>query len=153
MPNTDEMINEQEVPTFVVEDFLAVYPEFNKINTTSIQFLGDISYSLLPINVWGDKWHQHACYLLTAHNLAMRFPIDSIENEDGTITELNDVNNTLQITSHSAGTGSLSESGTAIYSNSDSAFLSNLAQTKYGLMLISLMELVLPSGYIVKSKR
>lgn len=150
--NIDTSLVIQEEPTFVVEDFLLVFPEFKHIATESIQFTGDIAYELLPHIVWGDKWHSRACYLLTAHNLAMRFPIDGIESEDGSIIPLNDVNNTIQITSHSAGTGSLSESGSAIYSNSDSAFLSNLSQTRYGIQLLSLMELVMPCGYLVKSK-
>lgn len=146
---TDESVD----PVFVVEEFLKSFPEFNQLNEDTIQFYGDISYDLLPLKIWSDKWHMRACYLLTAHNLAMRFPIEDITNEDGSITPLNDVNNTIQVTSHSAGTGSLSESGTAIVNSTDAdTFTANLSQTRYGLMLLSLMDVVLPKSYLVRSK-
>ncbi len=135
---------------FDVADFLTIFPEFADIKEETLQFMGDLAIEYLPISVWGEKWHKRAVYLLTAHNIAMRFPIDGITNEDGSKTEINDVHSTLQITSHSAGASSLSESGTAIYTNSESPFMANLSQTRYGLTLLALIETRMPCGYTVK---
>lgn len=149
----DIQTEDKEVPTFDVDAFLKVFKEFSGIEADTVQFYGDISIDFLDLGAWGEKWYMRGVYLLTAHALAMRYPIDGYEDEQGNKVSLLPANDTIQVTSKSAGTGSLSESGQAVYkSSTPSAWLDTLSQTRYGLQLLALIEMLFPCGYCVISR-
>lgn len=149
----DTQTESKTVPTFDLDAFLKVFKEFSIIEADTVQFYGDITIDLLDPKAWGDKWYMRGVYLLTAHVLAMRYPIDGYDDEQGNKVSLLPGNDTVQITSKSAGTGSLSESGQAVYkSSTPSAWLDTLAQTRYGLQLLALIEILFPCGHCVISR-
>lgn len=133
--------------TFDYANFIEKFPEFAELPEATVQFYGDFCFEFLPASVWG-KWHVHACYLLLAHKLVRRYPVDF--NKAG----LNNQTDMLTVTSKSASTGSLSESGELVYhAQTDSPFASELANTIYGVELLSLIELLMPMSYVVYSPK
>lgn len=134
------------IDSFQYEIFIKIFPEFTDVPEASVFFVGDFCFEFLPKHVWG-KWHTQACFLLIAHKLARRYPVDF--NKAG----VNNQTDMLSVTSKSASTGSLSESGNLVYTTqSDSPFISELSNTIYGIEFLSLIELIMPMSQVVYSK-
>ena len=133
---------------FDYSSFIAVFPEFAEIESTSVIFVGDFAYDFLSKHAWG-KWHERAVCLLTAHKLALKYDINATASSLG----MNNPNGaqTIQLT-RKAAVDSLSESGMASsLAKSDSPWIYDLSRTNYGIDLLELIELLMPASIVVYS--
>ena len=137
---------------FQYDRFIDVFPEFSKVSEDVVKIWSSVVQRLL-VNSWiscDDDVYNTMVELGTAHLLYMRYDVtEELIPEDDGLT-LRDMGDVVQVTSKTAGTGSLSESGSVIYTSDNSAFISTLSTTKYGLLLLTLIELYAPCGYVVK---
>lgn len=133
---------------FDVDKFLAVFPEFGDIPSARIEFIGEWGEDFLSKTAFG-KWWERAVWLFVAHRLATQFDISA------KVAELGEVGADaygMLTTSQSASTSSLSESKTAsAFANSDNPLYFDLSKTRYGIMLLELIELLMPGGLLVCS--
>lgn len=131
------------VYTFVVDRFKNSYIEFSSVADDTVLTYGTYSVSLLNRHNWGRFWQQ-AVALLTAHQLAKTQMIDY--DQSG----MTDQSSSGVVTSKSASTSSLSESNSvSALLTGDDPLAADLAQTQYGLQLLSLINLIMPIADLV----
>jgi hypothetical protein len=136
-------------PTY--PEFISAYPEMNLIPESAAQNALDASNLMMLPTYWGDKYAL-ACGLLAAHNLALRFTdqVTMGRREQGMNVAFLDP--ALIATSKSASVGGLSEGATlAPFAQSTDPFTYGLSRTEYGLELLTLMQMWLPPGFVVRS--
>lgn len=128
-----------------VDKFVEYYPEFANLQQTAISVTGDTAVSMLSVCNFG-RMFQYAVGLLTAHRLAQLFDLSAEYDNEGKRDQA-----TTEIgTSLSASTSSLSEGSSPLaLVNSDDPFVSDLAQTKYGLQLLALIRMWIPGTSVV----
>lgn len=138
------IVTEDNTYTFVVDVFLQVYKEFGEISPPMIQMQGNAAIAYLNRCAFGNMY-AYAVALLTAHRLARIYNIgmvySALDMHDQSTTELG--------TSKSASTTSLSEGSTPLgLVTGGDPFTSELATTRYGLILLQLIETLVPAADI-----
>ena len=129
-------------------EFIEDYPEFGSVPEKAINKRILLASQVLSSGAL-KEFYNEAVELLTAHWLCLRYNISSSMRDNGINPSLT---NSGTVNSVSASSGSLSES----YSHnslmsSDDATTADWARTEYGLELLSLIDLVIPAGYVVYS--
>lgn len=129
-------------------EFIEDYPEFEDVPERAIS-----KRILRASQILDSKTFKHffndAVELLTAHWLCLRYNLSSAMARNGINQS---ITNSGTVNSVSASSGSLSES----YSHnslmsSDDATTADWARTEYGLQLLSLIDMVIPAGYVIYS--
>ncbi len=139
------------VVEFDYNKFMQVFPEFNKLSEEQVE-----PWSTIAIDLFGEMYVKPSILddiinFTTAHLVYTRYSIDPVDTEEYTGVNLKDMGDTTITTSKSVGTSSISTSGTLQYiPDSNSAFLNTLSTTKYGMIVLSLLEIYAPIGYLVK---
>lgn len=132
--------------SFNYAQFIAVYPEFSDIPQTNVEFKGNMGDKLLSESSWGDM-RDEALFLWTAHRLALEYNIAKALKTN----KKNSINPGL-VSSQSASNASLSNSYShSAMVSSDDPMQADFARTTYGLEYLSLMNMVMPAGYVVIS--
>jgi hypothetical protein len=130
--------------------FIDEYPEFYGLPSTAVGRLLTVASSMLSETTWGDFW-SHACSLLVAHRLCLRFNISAAIKSSGMNSPLASIQT---VNNRSASPDSLSESSvTSALITGEDPFTADLARTEYGLEFISLMRMVISPCDIVNSER
>lgn len=132
--------------SFDYAQFIAVYPEFSDIPQATVEFKGNLGDKILSDTSWGDV-RDEALFLWTAHRLALEYNIaKALKNN-----KKNSINPGL-VNSQSASNASLSNSYShSAMVSSDNPMQADYARTSYGLEFLSLMNMVMPAGYVVIS--
>lgn len=131
------------VYTFQPSRFIEVYQEFASVSEAVLMTYGTYSVALLNRATWGWFWEQ-AVALMTAHQIAKTQGIDYES------AGMRDQSSAGVVTSKSASTSSLSESGTvSALSTGDDPLSVDLSQTQYGLQLLALIHLIMPISDVV----
>lgn len=131
---------------FNYDTFIAIFPEFASIPRERVAFVYEFGADLLNPNAFG-KWYDKALMLYIAHRLATQYNIDATVSKEGMVSP-NEYG--MFTSSKSASTSSLSESKSASgFMNSDNPLYFDLAKTRYGVMLLELIDLLMPGGYVV----
>lgn len=134
-------------PPLLLADFRTFYPEFVDVPDTAVQFQLDIANELLNPRAWG-KFFIAAVALWTAHYLALKYNISQALSDNG-MRATGDVG---VVTNKSATTNGLTEgSSVSGLVTGDDPFTADFARTNYGLQYLSLMELIVPPGFLVYS--
>lgn len=131
---------------FSYDSFIAIFPEFSGIPAERISFVYDFGKDLLNEQAFG-KWYDRAVMLYVAHRLATQYNIDAVVTSEGMVSpsEFGMISS-----SKSASTSSLSEGKTpSVFANSDNPLYFDLSKTRYGIMLLALIDLLMPGGYVV----
>lgn len=130
------------------DEFKAWYPEFADVPQGAVENQLDLSNMTLAYSAWG-KWWRQAVGLFTAHYLALRFDISNGLAANGVKSPLGTIG---VVTNKSANTSSLSEGSTVsgLVTSSD-PIEADFGRTEYGLRYLSLLEMVVPTGNIIKS--
>lgn len=127
--------------TVSVSVFLSLFPEFSSIPQAAIVHQLIFSSNLWKENKLGCAWQEVVC-LYVAHRLARRFNLPADGQYSGAAGGI--------ATSQSASTSSLSISrATNALMTGDNAFFADLATTKYGEELLSLLSIIMPKGFVV----
>ena len=128
-----------------VEAFRAAFPEFADVPDAAVAGALETAALLWSPGRLGTFW-ERIVMLSVAHRLAVRFNIAGALKAAGMKgAEAGVVN------SQSASTSSLSvtNANNGMVTGTD-PFPADYARTSYGLELLSLLELVMPHGYVVK---
>ena len=128
--------------------FIGRYPEFSGIPQAAVEDQLEFSAMTLAPAAWG-KWWLRACWLFTAHYLAVRFNISAALFANGMRSPTASIGT---VTSKSANTSGISEgSVTSGLVTSDNAIDADFGRTEYGLQYLSLLDMVIPPGHVVFS--
>lgn len=130
--------------TVTVDDFRNAFPEFAAVPDSAVTGALETAQLLWSERRLGKFWSR-VVMLSVAHRLAVRYNIaeglktEGMKGVDAGITS-----------SQSASTSSLSitNANNALITGND-PFLADLGRTNYGLELLSLLELIMPHGYVV----
>jgi hypothetical protein len=137
--------------TFDYNNFIAMFPEFTKLSEELVEPWSNIAVDLFGHMCVKPTVLDDIVNLAVAHLVYTRYSIDPEDPEEYTGVNIKDMGDTTITTSKSVGTSSISTSGTLQYvPDSTSAFLNTLSTTKYGMLLLSLLEIYAPVGYLVK---
>lgn len=132
--------------SFNYAQFIVVYPEFSDIPQANVEFKGNMGDKLLSDSSWGDM-REEALFLWTAHRLALEYNIAKALKTN----KKNSINPGL-VNSQSASNASLSNSYShSAMVSSDNPMQADFSRTTYGLEYLSLMDMVMPAGYVVIS--
>ena len=128
-----------------VEAFRAAFPEFADVPDAAVAGALETASLLWSPGRLGKFW-ERIVMLSVAHRLAVRFNIGRALNAAGMKGADAGV-----VNSQSASTSSLSvtNANNGMVTGTD-PFLADYARTSYGLELLSLLELIMPHGYVVK---
>lgn len=138
------IVTEGNTYNFNVDVFLQVYKEFSGIAAPIIQMQGNAAIAYLSCCAFCNMY-AYAVSLLTAHRLARIYNIGAAYDANG----MQDQSSTELGTSKSASTTSLSESSTPLgLVTGGDPFTSELATTRYGLILLQLIETLVPAADI-----
>jgi hypothetical protein len=136
------------MPATTYAEFIAEYPEFAGISSAAVSRILATAASMLSQENWGTQWN-HACNLLVAHRLCMRFDISSAVRSAGMRSAAQSIQT---VNNRSASPDSLSESSvTSALITGDNPLYADLARTEYGLEFLGLMHMVISPGGIVSS--
>lgn len=131
---------------FSYDNFIAIFPEFSGIPKDRVSFVYEFGKDFLNEQAFG-KWYDRAVMLYLAHRLATQYNIDATVTSEGMVSP-NEFG--MMGSSKSASTSSLSESKTpSVFANSDNPLYFDLSKTRYGMMLLELIDLLMPGGYVV----
>lgn len=129
--------------------FLEAYPEFANVPQSAAEMQLELAAAFVCQSALG-KWWQHAVFLLAAHRLALRYPLNDAAQDAGLNPGLA---SSATVTSISASTSSLSQTiGQSSKTNSESAQEADLARTNYGLEYLALLETIAPMACVVISR-
>lgn len=132
-----------------VAEFIAAYPEFNKLPEPAISAAGDIAIDMLSLLMFGRRYAL-AVSLLTAHRLAVTYNIEAGLTDAGKQESIG----TAVTTNIAASSSSLSQGSTPLaFAVGDDPFNAELARTGYGLQLLELIQLFVSPGELVQGKR
>ena len=130
--------------TVTVDVFRNAFPEFAAVPDSAVTGSLDTAQMLWSQGKLGKFWSR-IVMLFVAHRLAVRYSIANSLNTEG----MKGVDAGIT-SSQSASTSSLSitNANNALITGND-PFLADLGRTNYGLELLSLLELIMPHGYVV----
>ena len=129
-------------------EFIQAFPEFANLAEPTVKFRLDFSNAWLSPGVWGKLWN-HACGLVTAHYLFLRYNVTEGLAESGVMSPTSAIGVATNI---SANTSGLSQGMTVSgLVSSDNPVDADFARTEYGLEFLNLLYTMVPAGSVVYS--